>query len=53
MWCAARTDLDHAKLPLLGQQAAVMAQQLLEAVDDDFALLLNAAVEGDGLGIAA
>ena len=46
-------DLDHAKLPLLGQDAAVVLQQLLEAVGDDFTLLLNAAIEGYRLRIAA
>ena len=38
--------LDHAKLPLLGEDAAMVAQQLLEAAVDDSAFLVNAPVEG-------
>ncbi len=46
-------DLDHAKLPLLGEEAAMVPQQLLEAVGDDFTLLLNATIEGHWLCIVA
>lgn len=46
-------DLDHAKLPLLFQQARMVAKQLLEPVHDQAALLLHASIKGNRLCIVA